>query len=451
MNRIKLFIIASCSIICLNNTVLGQLSNVLLVLHEGRFGGMGEVGYLTVSGWGPRQYERIHYIEPYGSMLYKNNNYEAFSVGGNGTIYRYRLDWVGPRVADSISGTNARALAVWYNNLLITSTVKPYFRVYDLNNNQLLYTLDSTKVRNISDGIEIVGNKAFISLGYYKDSTVTVIDLVGRDTLKNIRTVFNPNNLVFRNGAIWVECLDSFGKSLQFQRIDTTTLSVTNTYNTGIPSGASGITADNDSLIYFVNGKTNNHIATFNYSTAYVDSFKIKSPNNYGFYGLNFGTNVVLDTFLYCSTAPTFSDTGWVRYYDHETKQFSDSIRTAISPRSVLHIETSISSTDEELEKINTKIYPNPISNRLNILADKSIQHIEIHSIDGKIIKSVSVETVNTANQKPMSDLLKGIETINSTTDFRYAIIINDIPNGLYFLTVKGLEGIGRQKIIISK
>ena len=424
MNAIQLVLVLSALFIGLGNFLNGQSFKGLYVLNEGRFGEKGEVGYIDYTLQQPT-YQLINFIEPFGSMLYAKDN-AIFAVGGDGTIYRYSR-WPATGSIDSLTGANARAVAVWKDQLLVTAFTSPHFRVYDLANFQLLYTLDSTKVRNISDGIEVAGNKAFISLGYYKDSTVTVIDLVRRDTLKNIRTLFNPNSLVFRNGAIWVECLDSFTKPLRFQKIDTTTLTVTGTYHTGILSYSSGISADSDSLIYFVNSNTNSHIATFNYTTGYVDSFRIKSPNNYSFYGVNYHHNT---RSLYLSTAPTFLDTGWVRSYNLATNRYTDSIRTAINPRAILFDEFTTTSTDNyKNNSVLISTYPNPASDILHIQSPKPIQQIEIHALDGKSIRSM----------------------VLSSNPSHYSFSILEFPDGLYLLTVRTLEEVKKQKINIMK
>lgn len=59
-----------------------------------------------------------------------------------------------------------------------------------------------------------------------------------------------------------------------------------------------------------------------------------------------------------------------------------------------------------EVSKISTKVYPNPVSNFLNIEGKNTIESVEIYDMNGKIIKTVSSK--NNAISIKLSDLAPG-------------------------------------------
>lgn len=103
------------------------------------------------------------------------NNQSLLTAGG--TIRKY--DYATDSLLDSITGHDARALAVWNNQLHVSSGTHPYYRVIDLNTKTLLWSLDSTKVNYGPINLLTYGSKVYALLNH----AIVVVDPITADTL----------------------------------------------------------------------------------------------------------------------------------------------------------------------------------------------------------------------------------------------------------------------------
>ena len=96
----------------------------------------------------------------------------------------------------------------------------------------------------------------------------------------------------------------------------------------------------------------------------------------------------------------------------------------SISCNQTISVENTLS-IEEHTLKENIKLYPNPVSNVLNIeigdLSISDINNITVYSIEGRVVKNVNLESVN--------------ETIK--------VDVSQFTNALYFLNVSSKQGSG--------
>jgi len=86
---------------------------------------------------------------------------------------------------DSLSGINAIDLDIWNNYLIVSSSVAPYFKVFDINNNySLSFSLDTNKVNYKPADIAVLNNKAYLIFG----NSLQIIDLLLQDTIATLPT-----------------------------------------------------------------------------------------------------------------------------------------------------------------------------------------------------------------------------------------------------------------------
>ena len=101
----------------------------------------------------------------------------------DGNIYGY--DIFTNSITDSILNVDAFGLDIWNDYLVVTSTVAPFFRVYNINNNySLVFSLDSNKVDNMPADIGILYNRAYLA----HQSSLQIVDLNQQDTVITLPT-----------------------------------------------------------------------------------------------------------------------------------------------------------------------------------------------------------------------------------------------------------------------
>jgi hypothetical protein len=376
----------------------------LFVLSEGTTEKAGEIGVVDFS---TGKYTRVNSIAAFGNYLYHLDSL-VFAVSGDGTIYVYH-DQLGTLLDSIPNVAGARRVSYWNGQLLVSSSVSPYFRAYSWPAKTLLYSLDTTKIRTPAEGIAVAGNKAFVTLGYYRDSIVAVIDLVRQDTTKMISVDVNPIGIELRKGKMIVECANFFPMFGSFQLIDTTTLSVTQTFKLPFSMGYSTFTADNDSLIYLTDGNDGS-IATLNYQTGYLRRNYVPftlAP----YYALHYNTN---SNSLFASVNPvTFSDTGTVGVIFMNSFQFP--VKTYINPRAVLFAPLRVISSNQRIvHAARLKIFPNPANNWLQLASDEILGDVELLDMTGKIV----LKSNNLIAKETMLD-------------------ISNLPGGLYYIKNK--------------
>jgi len=306
----------------------------LYVLHEGTTQRPGSIGFVGFPGGFYEQIDTVGGSGTFNNSLLLGDSL-LYIATGNGNIVAYDLR-TRTRVV-TIPGADARQMAVWNNQLLVTCSEAPYFRVFDrANNHSLIYSLPDTKVRQFAEGITVVGNRAFVAVnGSFMAviGEVAVIDLVAQDTLAVITTDDNPNDIVAHNGRVFVQCLNyTPGEGLSIQEIDPVGLSIVRTDSVGLV--AYGGFEINDSLIYFNNNDVfgQEALASFNYLTHTVNP----SVQAGAFYGLEF--NAEAEAVFVSET--DYTTTGSIRFWQNGV--LSDSVVTEVSPRSLWFVPDSL-------------------------------------------------------------------------------------------------------------
>jgi hypothetical protein len=187
----------------------------LLVLTEGGFSVPGYTGHVAYPGG---VYTYADTLSSFGNVLHLYmDRCRYLAVNGDGQVRRYdvatneRLDTFDVGSARQVWVYDPQnMLTVEDQQVLVTCSQPPYFRVYDYNTRQLLYSLDTTKVRAAAEGLVVRGDTAFIAVngfGAGPHQHVVAIDLDAQDTLRTLSVAFNPNNLVLHDSLLYVQCL----------------------------------------------------------------------------------------------------------------------------------------------------------------------------------------------------------------------------------------------------
>lgn len=376
-------------------TVQAQPTGKLYVLNEGSSSVKGTLGVIDYS---TDTYSHIDSLTAYGNDV-KVFLDKIYAVAGDGNIYVY--DTTTLTIQDTIM-SNARQIAFHEsaitlgNEILVTCNAKPYFRAYDLNGN-MLYSLDSSKVRSITEGITVISDTAFIAANAFgSDSLVIAIDLISHDTIKTIKVAKNPQNFILNNGILYVNCLDYTGATgLVISKINLTTLQNAGNFVTNITSYGSFTSLGNK--IYFNNNNSfsASTIATYDLSTENIDTNAL----NLSVYALKAYENTLF------ATETDYATFGRVSYLQNDT--LAGTINTHISPRSIFYVENKTSALSEEILAEQFTVYPNPTTGKL-IIQSENFKDFDytLFDLSGKILRKSGFGVQNNLD---LSNLKSGI------------------------------------------
>lgn len=351
------------------------------VLNEGKSGRKGSLGVVS-SDTGV--YQHLDSVAAYGNALLLSPTH-LYVVNGytEGNVLRYDLQNFNSQAITPNVG--ARGIAIYNNQLLVCGTEHPYFRVYDLASLNEVYHLDSTKVRSAREEVVVVNNKAYLS-GYYGDTVVAVVDLVGQDFIKNIETSENPYQLQVIDNKVYIGCFTynpDFTTNTTIHEVETTTDMIT---STGVVEKADGFTSD-ASKIYLK--KSNGKLLAYNPSNQQVDTLS----NFQGFY---YGFGYDMTTNLMFVSETDYVSTGSVGYLDLSSGFSSSMISADISPRAFAYQASPFSGIDNSLSK-HYKLYPNPSTGNIWVNVTEPTR-LRIEDIQAKTVKELSVSTLSEIN-----------------------------------------------------
>ncbi|MBX3101642.1 MAG: T9SS type A sorting domain-containing protein [Bacteroidetes bacterium] len=248
----------------------------LWVLNEGPFGASGAIGYVQYPG---NTYTQVTAMDGGGNDLLIHNGV-LYAVGGgapaNGSIVR--IDTATKQVLDTLKNLGARKLALWNNQLVVTSYQSAKrVRVLDPANNYAeLWSLGDDKLPAEAEAIVIAGNRAWVSLpGFLGDNNqVVVIDLLAEDTLATVTTPINPNAMALIDEHLYVQSIDYTGLGLIVSKLDTATHTILRSDTTYIDTY--GIFLPVDDKIWFgeVNTSTfrSERIRSYDIASGTVDN-----------------------------------------------------------------------------------------------------------------------------------------------------------------------------------
>lgn len=161
-------------LLTLNSLCKAQKGKLFLQSYNFLSNNTGIIGYIN---YPEEQYKMLDTINILDFII---NNDTLFTGGKN--IYYYNIPT--DQKLDSLINVNAKKIRIWKNNLVITSKDHPYFRVYNISNKSLIFSLDSLKTPNTSADMLVSDNKAFILFS----KSIQVIDLLAQDTIATLLT-----------------------------------------------------------------------------------------------------------------------------------------------------------------------------------------------------------------------------------------------------------------------
>lgn len=146
-------------------SILAQPEGKLFVHTNGAsINEKGKLGYVSYPGG---SYVEIDSTNATDFIIIGDSIYVA---DGNIHIYNKTTNLL----VSNIPVTDAIKLEHWNNQLIVLSNVNPYFRVYDLSTQNLIYSIDSIDITYGPTDILVSDDKAFM----IQNDTVIVIDLI---------------------------------------------------------------------------------------------------------------------------------------------------------------------------------------------------------------------------------------------------------------------------------
>ncbi len=108
--------------------------------------------------------------------------YDSLILAGKTNLYIYSA--IDGQKFDSILGVNLYQMDVWENNLVVTRTTQPFFKVFSMSNLSESFSLDSVKISSPGSDLLVMNDRAYV----LQDTFVQVIDLLQQDTVARIQT-----------------------------------------------------------------------------------------------------------------------------------------------------------------------------------------------------------------------------------------------------------------------
>ncbi|MCX7605938.1 MAG: T9SS type A sorting domain-containing protein [Bacteroidia bacterium] len=390
----------------------------------------------------------IHGVEPFGNDLaYDPRTKLLFVVGGSnpttgnwrGTVYALDIWRSQTPLSTRLDSIGARRIAVKDTLLLVTRYWYPYFTAYRISYNPALHTLQldslwspvSPLLRNVPDGLLVRGDTAFISISYSNttflpDSLVLAINLRNRTVAGSWQVYPNPNEIVRIGGNLYVQCFGNFS-SLRVARI-TPSSPVVTVWNTGYQSlgGFATDTGGVKDTILFWNVDTLRafHVTTGQIAPgAYLGITSTTAP--FSAYGLMWvGRQLWLSFTNYSDTSLiVFRDPIWEPTPPHFDTAFVSMGLGGVgypSLRRFIYVSDDTSRTTTALAAFSSTpgavhVWPTPTLQHLFWKSQAPVETLILYNAQGQMIRRYT----HPVNPLPVEDL----------------------PAGLYFLTVQQVGG----------
>jgi len=358
--------------------LFGQLQGKLFI-HSG-FVSNNELGYIQ---YPQNQYYTIDNSNPDDMIICGDK-----LIISNDKIYFYDINTLS-RI-DSILTIYATKLAFENNKLAVIKSEPPYFEVYNISTKNLIFSLDTNKIKLQAVDLLIDMGKAYLLF----DTTLSIVDLNMPDSIKNFTTHYPfpfgayNQNLCKKDNKIYIDV----------------------EYATGAPRF---------SLLSY--NKNTNQIETV-FHGDFIDTpyepvvaenkiYMSVFPSHY---------NITNDTFIYIPNAnntypltyDNFSNTIFlykpfslmVNYLHNDTLGNDVIIPTYIN-KSVYYNEanTGIASNNDEMEILN--IFPNPAKDYINIKMNIALESEAVFEMyDNSGILSVS-DIINIGSNNKLIDI----------------------------------------------
>jgi hypothetical protein len=336
----------------------------LAILCEGTQSAQGSFAYFDYAAM---SYTHVESVPAFGAGVFHHGDSVYVAAGSDVYVYE-ATDYT---AQDTISGVYARQLAFWNGHVLATTDSFPHFRAYSIQNGFAeAFTLDTTKVKNETEGIIVSGDTALVAAnglnGFGRngvtDSSLIAVDLSAQDTIATIPAAKNPNSLVKVGNTVLVQSLRFNSNGLIVSQLDWSSLTISERDTTQAYSGGGFVYDGSRVLFNYGNafaGDTE-HLATYDPATGAIDTTYL--PGSY--YGLNYSA----EQGLLFATQTNFFSTGRVLHLQG-TQVADDTILTHVSPRSTAYIPaTKVSrSAGRKDEAAALRLYPNPVGDRATL------------------------------------------------------------------------------------
>ncbi|MFZ4399739.1 MAG: T9SS type A sorting domain-containing protein [Bacteroidales bacterium] len=368
--------------------VLGQPIGKLFI-NTG-FVSNNELGYIQ---YPQNQYHSIDSIDV-DDMLIVNNKL----LVSNAKIYIYDIATLSK--TDSINNTDAYMLAYENNKLAVSRTQPPYFEVYDFTTKNLLFSLNTNKIKSMPVDILLDMDKAYLLF----DTSIVIVDLNLQDTIAT-KAVFSNYSypaynqyLINYGNKIYIDTEIATGAPrFSIFSLDKTTHQIQQElFYEFVDTPFEPILAENKMYMSFFPS----------YYDITADTF-MHFQNSYMFYPLCFD-DISNSFFLYKPT--NFK----VSYFYNNT--YSPEITVPTYINKAVYLNEAVSVTPELIDITNNiSIYPNPANKEVNIQLpnEEEVKEIRMIAING-------VQTV---------------KSINKTISQR-KIDISQLADGMYFVEI---------------
>ncbi|MFZ4741066.1 MAG: T9SS type A sorting domain-containing protein [Bacteroidales bacterium] len=327
----------------------------------------------------------------------------------NDKVFIYNV--ISNQKIDTILTSSADLIGNSSNFLVVTRSEAPFFEVYNLITKNLIFSLDTNKVKAKVVDLLVDMNRAYLLY----DTSVQVIDLNLQDTVKTLAVVYNSwfptynTHLINSNSKIYINVGIATGAPrFAIISLDKTSLAVENVlFQEFVEVFYEPIYADNK--LYMSSFPSHYDIQT--------DTFKYfqYNPNTYPLFFDEFSNTF----FLY---KPNNFE---VSYYSNNSYSNGVVLPTYLN-KTVYYSQYSIGIAKSDEAKF-FRVYPNPANNELNISlpAEKLVKGIRIVSLNGN--NYVNIQNSNMMSRK---------------------IDISNLKDGIYFVEIQCDDMVYKSKFI---
>lgn len=310
-----------------------------------------------------------------------------------------------------------RRFAFWNDAIVITrgevGGLPGYCEVRDKNTLDLVYTIGTADLPFSCEGVEVLGDKAYIAVnnGFEWGNAVGklgVLDLATQTWETSIdlgENGLNPENVMVVDGAVYTfNNKDFTGSSVSKYSIGGSGVDYTN--DVALSSGC-GSSAKTENRIYFME-YAQNLLNTFDLATATVADTLEGSPATYGL------IDDPINGVMYGTTTDFFS-TGYLHVMDHNGAVLS-TVAVGVSPgKLALDVRSSTSVNEASADVMS--VFPNPTEGAVTLRSNalRMGEPINILDASGRCVLNTRANALGMA-QMDVTGLANGIYTVRSAS-----------------------------------
>lgn len=318
---------------------------------------------------------------------------------------------------DEATVPGIRRFAIWNDALVITrgeiGGLPHYCEVRDKHTLDLLYAIDSATLPYSCEGVEVVGDKAYIAVNNAFEwgngvGQLGVLDLSGQTWESSIDlgpNGLNPEHVMVSDGVVYTfNNKDFTGSSISKFAIGGNAVDYTN--DVALSSGC-GSSALVEERVYFME-YAQNQLNRYDLATDAVLDTLVGSPATYG---------LIADPINHViyGTTTDFLTSGDLHVMDHAGTILS-TVAVGVSPGK-LALDLRSSTAVNEADAATMSVFPNPTEGAVTIRADVLGVGEPINILDaaGRIVLNTRANAVGLA-QLDVTGLANGIYTVRSAS-----------------------------------